>query len=96
MVLTYEEREDLRRMMKRVIGGTPSKYPERYEWRTPLHRAHLVEPPVLLIHGLEDKNVSIDHSYQLESKLKKSNKKLPAGILKTFHMLFHQKKTEKR
>ena len=28
MVLTYEERVDMRRMMKRVIGGTPTKYPE--------------------------------------------------------------------
>lgn len=26
MFLTYEERKDLRRMMKRVIGGTPKKY----------------------------------------------------------------------
>lgn len=25
MILTYEERQDLRRMMKRVIGGTPKK-----------------------------------------------------------------------
>ena len=35
MVLTYVEREDLRRMMKRVIGGTPTKFPKRYAWRTP-------------------------------------------------------------
>ncbi|MFE3889165.1 alpha/beta hydrolase family protein [Priestia sp. YIM B13446] len=91
MVLTYEEREDLRRMMKRVIGGTPSKYPERYEWRTPLHRAHLVEPPVLLIHGLEDKNVSIDHSYQLESKLKKSNKKVTSWYFENFPHAFPPK-----
>ena len=27
MFLTYEERNDLRRMMKRVIGGTPTKVP---------------------------------------------------------------------
>src|SRR4051794_34247059 len=26
MTLTYHERKDLRRMMKRVIGGTPDKY----------------------------------------------------------------------
>ena len=25
MVLTYEERKDMRRMMKRVIGGTPKR-----------------------------------------------------------------------
>ncbi|MBD5026862.1 S9 family peptidase, partial [Xanthomonas citri pv. citri] len=31
MILTYEERQDLRRMMKRVIGGTPKKVPEEYQ-----------------------------------------------------------------
>ena len=29
MILTYEERKDLRRMMKRVIGGHLLKVPER-------------------------------------------------------------------
>ena len=38
MFLTYEERKDLRRMMKRVIGGTPTKVPEEYEYRTPFIR----------------------------------------------------------
>ena len=37
MFLTYEERNDLRRMMKRVIGGTPTKVPEEYRFRTPLY-----------------------------------------------------------
>ena len=36
MFLTYEERVDMRRMMKRVIGGSPTKCPEHYESRTPL------------------------------------------------------------
>ncbi|CAG9622434.1 hypothetical protein BACCIP111883_03225 [Sutcliffiella rhizosphaerae] len=66
MFLTYEERVDLRRMMKRVIGGTPTKYPERYEWRTPLFKLERLKAPILLIHGEKDHNVSIEHSYRLE------------------------------
>lgn len=66
MTLTYEERKDMRRMMKRVIGGTPQKVPEQYEWRTPLRDAGRIKAPVLIIHGRLDKNVSVEHAYRLE------------------------------
>ncbi|MDT8859308.1 prolyl oligopeptidase family serine peptidase [Alkalihalobacillus sp. MEB130] len=66
MVLTYEERIDLRKMMKRVIGGTPNKYPERYAWRTPLHMLRELQANVLIIHGEKDEHVSIEHAYRLE------------------------------
>lgn len=69
MVLTYEERVDLRRMMKRVIGGTPVKYPDRYEERTPLNQLEVIKCPVLIIHGCKDENVSIKHAKILEEKL---------------------------
>jgi dipeptidyl aminopeptidase/acylaminoacyl peptidase len=74
MILTYEERKDLRRMMKRVIGGSPNKYPERYEWRTPLYEVEEIAAPVLIIHGEKDHNVSIDHAYKLEKRLKEAGK----------------------
>ena len=70
MSLTYYEREDLRKMMKRVIGGTPEKYPERYHWRTPLYELERMMAPVLLIHGVKDHNVTVEHSHRLESRLK--------------------------
>lgn len=66
MVLTYEERVDMRRMMKRVIGGTPSKVPDAYRWRTPLEEARQIKAPVLIIHGRRDENVSAEHAYRLE------------------------------
>ncbi|USK33002.1 prolyl oligopeptidase family serine peptidase [Bacillus sp. F19] len=69
MALTYEEREDLRRMMKRVIGGTPAKYPERYKWRTPLYELEALKAPILIIHGAQDQNVSVEHAYLLEKRL---------------------------
>ena len=30
IVFTYKERKDMRRMMKRVIGGTPNNMPDEY------------------------------------------------------------------
>ncbi|MFS0864456.1 alpha/beta hydrolase family protein [Fredinandcohnia sp. 179-A 10B2 NHS] len=72
--LTYVERNDLRKMMKRVIGGTPTKYPERYRWRTPLYNLEELEAPLLIIHGEKDKNVSVEHSYRLEKRVKELGK----------------------
>ncbi|WP_458110714.1 prolyl oligopeptidase family serine peptidase [Bacillus sp. PK6-013] len=74
MVMTYRERKDLRRMMKRVIGGTPEKVPEAYEWRTPFDELEKIEAPVLLIHGANDENVSIEHARRLERELLQRNK----------------------
>lgn len=76
MVLTYKERKDLRRMMKRVIGGTPNKYPSRYYERTPLFFLQRIECPTLIIHGKLDQNVSIEHSYMLEEGLQKAGKEV--------------------
>lgn len=70
MSLTYLERKDLRRMMKRVIGGTPQKFPERYEDRTPLYQLERMSAPVLIIHGVKDGNVSVEHAYRLEKRLR--------------------------
>ena len=78
MTLTYEERKDLRRMMKRVIGGTPTKVPEEYEYRTPLFELDKLTIPVLIIHGRKDLNVSVEHSYRLEKRLNELNKSVEA------------------
>ncbi|MCM3670143.1 prolyl oligopeptidase family serine peptidase [Mesobacillus maritimus] len=69
MSLTYIERKDMRRMMKRVIGGTPGKFPRRYQARTPLYQLEKLHSPVLIIHGEQDRNVSVEHSYRLERRL---------------------------
>ncbi|KUP06338.1 peptidase [Bacillus coahuilensis m2-6] len=70
MFLTYVERKDLRRMLKRVVGGTPKNSPESYEYRTPLFELEGIQSPTLIIHGVNDRNVSIDHAYRLENRLK--------------------------
>lgn len=76
LILTYKERVDLRRMMKRVIGGTPNKYPERYVERTPLHQLEQIHAPVYIIHGKKDIHVGIEHAKKLEEQLHEWNKEV--------------------
>lgn len=91
MFLTYVEREDLRRMMKRVIGGTPTKFPARYVWRTPLYELEKIDAPVLIIHGVKDKNVSVEHAYRLEKRLKELNKPVESWYFEEFTHYFPPK-----
>lgn len=88
MKLTYEERVDLRRMMKRVIGGTPAKVPDQYSWRTPLDHIEKINSPVLIIHGAQDKNVSVNHAYLLEKKLKEHRKQYTSWIFEEYTHYF--------
>lgn len=74
LVLTYEDRVDMRRGMKRIIGGTPNKVPEAYRDRAALLHVEKIDVPVLIIHGLEDQHVNIEHAYRLEKALKKHGK----------------------
>ena len=76
VVDTYNERVDMRRGLKRIIGGTPTKYPERYDARTPLYEIERLTAPVFIIHGVEDEHVQIEHSYKLEQSLKQHNKQV--------------------
>lgn len=69
-VLTYKERPDMRRMMKRIYGGTPNTALAAYEERNPLQRLDEVNAPVLIIHGLKDENVDPAQAYLLEEALK--------------------------
>jgi len=88
MSLTYYERKDLRRMMKRVIGGTPEKFPERYQCRTPLYELERLTAPVLIIHGVNDDNVSIEHAYRLERRLKALEKPVECWYFAEFTHYF--------
>lgn len=71
VILTYEERDDMKRMMKRVIGGNPNNASESYEERQPLSRIHDITAPVLIIHGKKDENVGMEHAIRLEKALSK-------------------------
>ncbi|MBD8037574.1 S9 family peptidase [Solibacillus sp. A46] len=73
---TYWDRIDMRRGLKRIVGGTPNKVPENYESRTPLYNIENVQSPVLIIHGAEDQHVNIEHAYQLERYMKDKGKQV--------------------
>ncbi len=73
MLLTYEERVDLRRMLKRLIGH-PVKQREAYLERSPYLRAGEIACPVLIIHGTEDENVSVTHAKRLTDALESNGK----------------------
>ncbi|WP_245741954.1 alpha/beta hydrolase family protein [Anaerobacillus arseniciselenatis] len=72
---TYEDRIDLRRMFKRVIGGTPTKFPELYEVRSPIHMVEKIQCPTLVIHGTKDEQVLVTHGENMIKKLKHYDKK---------------------
>lgn len=88
MTLTYKERKDLRRMMKRVIGGTPDKYPERYKERTALYELDKMEAATLIIHGVKDQNVSVEHAHRLEKRLRSLDKSVECWYFEEFTHYF--------
>jgi len=66
---TYEERIDLRRMMKRVVGGSTGKVPEAYKERSPLAYAERIPCPTLIIHCTADKQVDVGHGLRMYHRL---------------------------
>ncbi|MBS4195105.1 alpha/beta hydrolase family protein [Lederbergia citri] len=86
--LTYVERNDMRRMMKRVIGGSPKTKPTGYESRTPLFELENLMPPVLIIHGELDENVSVEHAKRLEKRLQSLGKQVETWYFKQFTHYF--------
>lgn len=77
---TYWERVDMRRGLKRIIGGTPNRVPDLYDARTPLFEVARIDVPVLVIHGTEDQHVSIEHAEKLFSALRDSDKLVETWI----------------
>ncbi|MER2035671.1 alpha/beta hydrolase family protein [Mammaliicoccus vitulinus] len=74
LLMMYEERIDLRNMLKRMIGH-PKKQSEEYEQRNALKHIHSDSPPILIVHGDQDKQVNINMAYHLEEHLKKEQVK---------------------
>ncbi|MCH8647797.1 prolyl oligopeptidase family serine peptidase [Staphylococcus lugdunensis] len=67
--LMYEERVDLRGMLRRMIGH-PVKDSQSYKKRDALKDIDATSPPILIIHGGQDKQVGIHQAYVLEDALK--------------------------
>lgn len=88
MTALYKERVDMRRTLKRIIGGSPNKVPKAYEERTPLNFIQAIDCPVLIIHGTKDENVRIEQSYYLEEALKKEKKQYETWYYENFNHHF--------
>lgn len=67
--LMYEERVDLRGMLRRMVGH-PKKDIKAYQEREALQYIDVNSPPILIIHGGEDIQVGIHQAYYLENYLK--------------------------
>ncbi len=76
---TYEERIDLRRMLKRVLQGSVYKIPETYAERSPIHMASRIPCPVLIVHGTEDQQVDYGHARRMYEELQRLGK--PAELI---------------
>lgn len=85
LVFTYKERRDLRRMMKRVIGGTPNNAVEAYRERHVLDQVDQIEAPVLIIHGMLDQHVSFEQAKLLENALTSQKKHVETWYFPQFH-----------
>lgn len=74
LAVTYEERIDLRRMLKRVIKGSAYKLPDVYRERSPIHMAQRLNCPVLIMHGTEDAQVDYGHGERMYAELRRLGK----------------------
>lgn len=84
MIFTYKERNDMRRMMRRVIGGTPNNNIESYRERNALERVEEINVPVLIIHGVLDEHVSINQAKLLEDALTAHQKEVETWYFPQF------------
>ena len=75
---TFEEREDLRRMLRRKVGGTPQERPHEYEKRSPVYLVSSILCPVLIVHGTRDVQVSFSHATNLLQRMRMKN--LPVNV----------------
>ncbi|MFC4355855.1 prolyl oligopeptidase family serine peptidase [Chryseomicrobium palamuruense] len=83
--LTYKERVDMRRMMKRIYGGSPNTAKEAFEARDVLTQLHQISCPVRIIHGELDTNVGFEHATLLEEGLKREGKQVETQYLQKHH-----------
>ncbi|PYZ93973.1 alpha/beta hydrolase [Salipaludibacillus keqinensis] len=79
--LMYEERPDLRKMLRRTFSGDPSQSDSIYKMRSPVSMADDINCPVLIIHGEFDQHVGVEHAHQLHDQLIEKKKKSEKWII---------------
>ena len=79
--LMYEERVDLRGMLRRMIGH-PKKDRAAYEARQAIPNINENSPAILIVHGGKDQQVGIHHAYYLADQLE-----LKGAMHETFYQM---------
>jgi dienelactone hydrolase len=70
---TYEERVDLRRMLKRVVGH-PKKETDAYVRRSAVYWAEQLRSPIMIVHGTNDPQVGVGQARKLAEALERAGK----------------------
>ncbi|MFC5447522.1 alpha/beta hydrolase family protein [Paenibacillus aestuarii] len=94
MLDTYEQRVDMRRMLKRVVGH-PKKDVEAYIQRSPAHWADQVQSPIYIVHGTKDTQVDIGHARKLALALEQAGKDYTMALYDGLDHRFPKKEDEK-
>lgn len=77
---SYEEREDMQKVLYNYIGTTPQQNPEEYQKRSAVYWSDEITVPVLMIHSKYDKQVSFSQAENLYKKLKQNNKDISFSV----------------
>lgn len=73
LVQSYNERDDMKKILKSYIGGTPLKLPDEYKNRSVINWADKIKIPVLIIHSKKDEQVSFSQAQKLSEAFDKYN-----------------------
>ncbi len=68
----YNDREDMRELLKSSIGGSPELLPSEYENRSAICWAEEITTPVLMIHSKYDEQVSYSQAESLKAEFDKN------------------------
>ncbi|SDP12506.1 Prolyl oligopeptidase family protein [Paenibacillus sp. yr247] len=94
MLDTYEQRVDLRRMLKRVVGH-PKKQVEAYIERSPAYWVEEIDTPIYIIHGTNDSQVDIGQARKLANALDQAGKAYTMALFTGLEHRFPRKEDEK-
>lgn len=70
---SYDEREDMQKILYNYIGTTPEQNPDEYEKRSAIYWVNEITVPVLIIHSKYDEQVSFAQAQALYDKLRITN-----------------------
>lgn len=75
LIKSYNEREDMKKILTNCIGATPEDYPDEYKNRSAIYWYDKIKVPTLIIHSKNDEQVSFSQAETLYNKLNKNGTK---------------------